>query len=68
MIPQKYTTTFCDVRYSPLLVIASFLFFAAIIPVTVSAKTTKIVKIKKCLMGMKNENITPQQIEYAMPS
>jgi hypothetical protein len=68
MIPQKYTTTFCDVRYSPLLVIASFRFFAEMIPVTVSEKTTKIVKIKKCLMGRKNEKRTPQQIEYAMPS
>jgi hypothetical protein len=46
-----------------LLVIGSPLFFAAMIPVTVSAKTTKIVKIKKCLMGKKNEKITPQQIE-----
>jgi hypothetical protein len=46
-----------------LLVIGSFLFFAAMIPVTVSAKTTKIVKIKKCLMGKKNENSTPQQME-----
>jgi hypothetical protein len=46
-----------------LLVIGSPLFLAAMIPVTVSAKTTKIVNIKKCLMGRKNENITPQQIE-----
>jgi len=29
----------------------------------VSAKTTKIVKIRKCLIGRKNENITPQQME-----
>jgi hypothetical protein len=33
------------------------------IPVTVSAKTTNIVKIKKCLMGRKNEKSTPQQME-----
>jgi hypothetical protein len=46
-----------------LLVIGSPLFFAARIPVTVSAKTTKIVKIKKCLMGKKKEKRTPQQME-----
>jgi hypothetical protein len=46
-----------------LLVIASPLFLAAMIPVTVSAKTTKIVKIKKCLIGRKNEKSTPQQME-----
>jgi hypothetical protein len=46
-----------------LLVIASFLFLAAMIPVNVSAKTTKIVKIKKCFIGKKNEKSTPQQME-----
>jgi hypothetical protein len=46
-----------------LLVIGSFLFLAAMIPVTVSEKTTKIVKIKKCLIGKKNEKSTPQQME-----
>jgi hypothetical protein len=46
-----------------LLVIGSPLFLAAMIPVTVSAKTTKIVKIKKCLIGKKNEKSTPQQME-----
>jgi hypothetical protein len=56
------------VRYSPLLVIGSFLFFAARIPVTVSAKTTKIVKIKKCLMGNINEKMIPQQMENNTPS
>jgi len=32
-------------------------------PVIVSEKTTKIVKLKKCWIGRKNEKITPQQIE-----
>jgi hypothetical protein len=36
--------------------------------VIVSAKKTKIVKIKKCLMGRKNEKSTPQQMENKTPS
>jgi hypothetical protein len=46
----------------------SFRFFAARMPVTVSAKTTKIVKIKKCLMGNMNEKMIPQQMENNTPS
>jgi hypothetical protein len=51
-----------------LLVIGSPLFLAAMIPVTVSAKTTKIVKIKKCLIGNINEKMIPQQMENKTPS
>jgi hypothetical protein len=43
-------------------------FFAALIPVTVSAKTTKIVKIRKPLIGIKNEAIKPQHKEKEINS